>query len=239
MFKSLYAKYYDDIYTQKDYLSETQFIIKEVKQYFNDLSLIDCLDYGCGTGNHSYMLSKNFNFTIGYDTSKQMVSISQKKYNLDFLNFTNNKKDLVNRKFNLVVSMFDVFSYISHSEIKRTINFISNITTTKSLIFLQFWDKKTVLKYPPKNYKKKLINSDKKIYRSCTSRLDTINNRVKINYNIHIEKKCYSEDHLLYLHESNDLIEQFKVKNFLQLESKHLNNFKKDHYSKTLLFLKK
>ena len=49
-----YAKYYDLIYSKKDYVNETKFILSMIRQ--NKVKGKNILEVGCGTGGHAIFL---------------------------------------------------------------------------------------------------------------------------------------------------------------------------------------
>ena len=55
-FKENYSKYYDIIYTNKNYKKETKLIKKIIKKYSSNSK--DLLDMVCGTGRYSSLLTK-------------------------------------------------------------------------------------------------------------------------------------------------------------------------------------
>ena len=72
------AKYYDLLYQQKDYKSETDFILKIIHKY--KIRKNSLLDVGCGTGTHLSLLSNEFKVLYGIDLNKEILNIARKKY---------------------------------------------------------------------------------------------------------------------------------------------------------------
>ncbi|MFX1344099.1 MAG: methyltransferase domain-containing protein, partial [Promethearchaeota archaeon] len=73
MYKEL-AKYYDLIYSWKDYRKETNKIEKLIKKYKkSDGNKL--LDVACGTGKHVEYLKENFSCT-GIDLNVEMINIA-------------------------------------------------------------------------------------------------------------------------------------------------------------------
>ena len=115
MYKGKFAKYYDDIYGNKDYIGES----KILEKYCN---LDRVLDVGCGTGAHLRKLYKKGRVLHGLDVSEDMISIAKEKfkdnkdvslYNLDVTTF----EEMVDLpKFTTVISMFNVVNHVLHRQ---------------------------------------------------------------------------------------------------------------------------
>jgi SAM-dependent methyltransferase len=101
------AYLYDIFYSQKNYSKEVDFIC-----HFTNNTDDKILDAGCGTGNHAYILnSLGYTHTFGFDISKEMIDIANKKIPNHFkignlLNFSSKEK------FNLIISFFAVFNHL-------------------------------------------------------------------------------------------------------------------------------
>ena len=70
-----YSKYYDLFYKNKKYSKEILNIKKLVK--LNKQEKV--LEIGCGTGNHSFELSKHCGQILALDKSLEMIKIAKKK----------------------------------------------------------------------------------------------------------------------------------------------------------------
>ena len=66
------AKYYDEIYSNKDYDRESEF----VKQVLNKYNCKRILDVGCGTGNHLVRLVEYGFKCVGLDIHEEMLNIA-------------------------------------------------------------------------------------------------------------------------------------------------------------------
>ena len=74
MYKEL-AKYYDLIYSWKNYKKEVNKIEKLIKEYKKSDG-IKLLDVACGTGKHLEYFKENFSCT-GIDLNEEMISIAR------------------------------------------------------------------------------------------------------------------------------------------------------------------
>ena len=100
------ACFYDELYKNKNYKREVDFIEKFLNSKEDKI-----LDAGCGTGNHAKILQdKGYNI-YGFDLSPQMVEIANTKVNNNFevanLLFYSTEK-----KFDLIISFYAVFNHL-------------------------------------------------------------------------------------------------------------------------------
>ena len=73
MYSEKLSKYYDILYSHKDYKSECELIKKYSTKNKN------LLDVGCGTMTHSIILSEYFKNVTSIDLSKPMIDTGLKK----------------------------------------------------------------------------------------------------------------------------------------------------------------
>lgn len=103
------AKYYDYIYGNKDYRSESSIVHKIISKH-NKSESRDLLDAGCGTGNHVNYLSKYYNCT-GIDVSPEFIKIaSQKVINAKFI-VADMQNFQLSQQFAVVTCLFSAIGY--------------------------------------------------------------------------------------------------------------------------------
>lgn len=71
------------------------------------------LDFGCGPGIYTEMISKLFEKSVGIDICEEMISYCKKRFHNTYTNV--NFKDFEDRDFNLIISISQVLNHI-HSE---------------------------------------------------------------------------------------------------------------------------
>lgn len=119
MTDKLYYKYYDKIYSKKDYQAESEVILKIAHGLKGTIPAC-ILDVGCGTGNHDIFFAKRGCNVTGIDIDCGMVEIAQHKSErlkglaLNFL--CKDVRKLESNRFDLVVSLFNVINYIDNIE---------------------------------------------------------------------------------------------------------------------------
>ena len=195
----LYSKYYEDLYEDKDYQKEVEFVISSVE--LNGKTLGDILELGCGTGKHAKILASRGYKVHGIDRSKRMIDLAKEKImhlphklqgNLSFeLGDATNFK--TNKKFDIVLALFHVISYQTSN---RALNMLFE-TAFEALkpggIFLfDYWYGPAVLTEKPSVRHKRKENKFVVIDRIATPKLLAQKNVVDVNYKILIKDKSTS-----------------------------------------------
>ena len=117
----IFYKYYDAVFSNKEYTDEFNYIIESWGKYGNPLIKPRILDVGCGTGNHTFeFLKSGFDIT-GIDIDKNMIDIAISKYGkrnkiFKLADVTTKK---FRKKFQLVYSYFFVVNYIDDIDYLR------------------------------------------------------------------------------------------------------------------------
>ncbi len=135
MYRNL-AKYYDKIYSGKNYRAESKKILilinKHKKTNNNDL-----LDAACGTGNHTEYLKKYCNVT-GLDIDSSMLNIAKKKFpDVKFI-----KGDMrsfrLNKEFGAIVCLFSAIAHLTtKSDVVKAIKNFSNHLVTGGVLIIE------------------------------------------------------------------------------------------------------
>lgn len=198
-FKKNYSKYYDILYTGKNYKEEAKLIKKTIKRYsYKPLNL---LDIGCGTGEYSKLLTSNNLCVTGLDKSSYMIKKAKKKFknnkNLKFI-----KGDLLKYKstvkFDIISALFHILSYqIKNSQIDKFFQNSSYMLNKKGIIIFDFWFKPGVMNLKQPNKFRKIIKKNFKIIRLTNSIWFKKTNRI-------------DDIHELLVYKKNNLIENFK-----------------------------
>lgn len=121
--KNLYkkiAKYYDKLYSWKDYETESEITRDLIKEYKSSPGK-QMLDVCCGTGNHIKYLRKYFNIT-GVDVSPDMLQIAQKKYpDIKFI-CDDMRTFKLKKRFDVIICMFSSIGHLkTYSNIEKAI----------------------------------------------------------------------------------------------------------------------
>ena len=177
----LYTKYYNLLYTDKDYNEEVKYVIKQLKKYSNGIKKI--LEYGSGTGGHGLLLQKNGFNVYGLERSKMMVSIA-KNCGLsccvaDICNFN------LNERYDSVIALFHVVSYLTSNDDLIAAFQNAHRHLKKGGVFLfDVWYSPAVYEQKALPRVKKMQNDELMITRIANPIVDVINNKIDIQYTV-------------------------------------------------------
>lgn len=191
-----YSKYYDLLYTDKDYAGEVDYIESLIENY-SRIKVDSLLELGCGTGIHAQIISSHGLSVTGIDLSPDMLRLAQDR--LNSLNISRDRLDLVNgdvrtyrsdRRFDVVISLFHVLSYqISEDDVSAMLETVSYHLVSGGLFIFDFWYGPAVLWQKPSARIKELSDEEINITRFANPILRSIENLVDVNYSLFIENK--------------------------------------------------
>ncbi|HAY32696.1 MAG TPA: class I SAM-dependent methyltransferase [Ignavibacteria bacterium] len=191
----LYSKYYDLIYSDKDYKAEAEYICRAVKKFNPEAKTI--LDLGCGTGKHDEEFCKRGYVTTGIELSENMYRIAER--NRQEISGTVNPPDYINadirnvilkKKYDVIVSLFHVMNYQTSNE-----DLISAVKTVKrhlkpgGIFMFDFWYGPAVLQDKPLKRFKEISNSELNVKRHTIPDMDINKNTVDVNFKIYVKEK--------------------------------------------------
>jgi SAM-dependent methyltransferase len=108
-----YAPWYDLLYEDKDYISETSFVEDQLRRWGAKSGKL--LDLGCGTGVHALEFARRGWTVSGIDMSADMVRHAEARLSKDNLKVHFRQGDVCQagpeRDFDAVVALFHVASY--------------------------------------------------------------------------------------------------------------------------------
>ena len=193
-----FANLYDKIFAKKNYIQEISFV-RNVYNSFGDLELKNILDFGCGTGTHSFLLSQEVDANItSFDISPDMISIANEKYgNSKNCTFHSDKNEILDYKdrFDLVISMFYVVNHIHKmSDLEEYFDIIAYKIQKYGIFIFDCWNGVAALRDPPTvAIKKRYADADVKIITECIPENDVLNSTVLMKNNV----KVYEKDELI------------------------------------------
>jgi len=191
----MYAKYYDLLYKDKDYLEEAEYVQKFIK-LFNP-SAKNILDLGCGTGKHDIIFAeKGFNVT-GVELSEKMIESANENRDLKnslypTLRFCQGdiRNILLDEKFDVIISLFHVMSYQKTNEdLVSTIKTVKEHLKNDGIFLFDFWYGPAVLSERPEVRIKKLEDEEILVERFAEPSLRINENIVDVNYRVCITEK--------------------------------------------------
>lgn len=164
-FESGYANFYDKFYENKNYKMELNFIKDLLRTRNFDLDNKRILEIGCGTGNFSVNIQLNNSLTA-IDTSSEMITIAKQKFKHMNSNFHQysisefNQLGNTRKKFDLIVLLFHVFSYLNQDEIEELKILLEKHLKNKGILIFDYWDRSATYKSPPASTTKMLVQKD-------------------------------------------------------------------------------
>ncbi len=191
---SNYARYYDLMYQDKDYVGEAQFIQRLIQTYAPATTTI--LELGCGTGNHAMLLAKEGYQVHGVDLSQEMLGYANERCDrlspalATRLQFSQGdlRQVRLDRKFDVVLSLFHVISYQTNNE-----DLLAAFETAKAhlvpggILIFDVWYDPAVLSEPPTVRIKRLEDRSIQVTRIAEPVMEPNKNLVDVNYHIFIK----------------------------------------------------
>ena len=189
-FGNLYSQYYDLFYSDKDYEGEVDYVNKLIKENSNKVKTL--LDMGCGTGRHAELFCNKGYKVHGIDLSEDMLKIAEnrRKDKEDELSFSHsNIQELnLNKKFDVVVSLFHVISYQnSNNELIKAFEAAKNHLKDGGIFIFDFWYGPAVLTDLPTTRVKRLVNEKIKVTRFTEPVIFPEESIVDVNFDVFIE----------------------------------------------------
>lgn len=183
---NLYSKYYNLLYQGKDYGAEANYIAECIHYYSPKAKSI--LEFGSGTGGHGLILQKLGFDIYGLERSAQMVKEAQLQgFRCKQADITSFEMD---RKFDVVISLFHVISYITENEsLEKVFRNASACLSTGGLFIFDVWYSPAVYHQKPEVRIKRVENEEIKVTRLAEPEIVSDKNMVIVNYNILVQNK--------------------------------------------------
>jgi len=139
------AKYYDFIYSFKDYKKDTKRVEKLISRYKKS-SGKDLLDVACGTGRHLNYLRKKFS-CMGIDANSQMLKIAKNRLKNIILFKSNMSNFKFKKKFDVITCLFSSIGYVkTNLKLRITINNFSRHLNKGGIVIIDGWIKPDLFK---------------------------------------------------------------------------------------------
>ncbi len=218
-----YARYYDLLYKDKDYVAEAKYVSTLVQKHAPNKNSI--LELGCGTGVHAKILAEMGYTLHGVDMSAEMLETARMRVSkLDKkmsrkLSFTlgDIRTVRIDRKFDVIISLFHVLSYQTTND-----DLMSSFATAKyhlnpgGIYIFDCWYGPAVLSEKPAVRIKRLEDEQVDVTRIAEPVMHPNSNLVDVNYHVFIKNK--SNGKMEELKETHKMRYLFKpeLEHFLQ-----------------------
>jgi SAM-dependent methyltransferase len=185
-FDRVYSKYYDLLYSDKDYQMECDFI-EEVFNKSCSFKPIKILDVGCGTGGHLIPLAQRGYKVVGIDKSEWMIKVAEEKIRKHDLSAKVLVSDILdfnlNERFDACIAMFAVINYILNTDdLIKAFKNIKRHLKPGALFIFDHWYGPAVLTVKPSTRIKVVEQEGLKVIRMVIPQLDSFNCIQRSNY---------------------------------------------------------
>ena len=203
-----YAQYYDLLYQDKNYQSETDFILSLLNKYHPESEKI--LEFGSGSGIHGRLLANAGLKVSGIEISQQMINLglSSIQRNDQNTNFSCTLGDctstFIGDHFEAIISLFHVLSYQTSDE--KVIAMLKN--AHKQLIpggifIFDYWYAPAVWNIGPALRIKRVTNEELAITRIADPESFPLQNLIKVHYQTFI--KDLQTNHISEIQETHEM----------------------------------
>jgi SAM-dependent methyltransferase len=186
-----YAKYYDLLYADKDYASESAFVGEIIHRHAPEARSL--LELGCGSARHALeLIRKGFAIT-GIDLSSQMIARGQAKIAQLPLELRSKIKLMQGdatrftsaTPYDAVISLFHVINYQTTNDALKGIFGTARAALAEDGIFIfDFWYGPAVLSERPQVRVKRIEAAEVCVTRIAEPTLDINRNVVDVNYTL-------------------------------------------------------
>ncbi len=140
------AKYYDLVYSGKDYKKEAEGIIRLIRKH-KQSDGNDLLEVACGTGKHLQYLKSRFKCT-GTDINKGMLKVARKR----IPGVVFKKGNMINfrfgKKFDVITCLFSSIGYVkTYANLKKTIRNFTRHLKKGGVAIIEPWFTKKQFKH--------------------------------------------------------------------------------------------
>jgi SAM-dependent methyltransferase len=231
----VYAEFYNLLYKDKNYRGEADYIDALISKYAEKKSAeVELLDLACGTGRHLQELhKKGYRKLSGSDISKAMVDVAKTtstsgRFDIRFYNHSFQTSDKIDRKFDVVLSMFSAINYVTNYEDQsRTLTNIHQLLKEGGIFIFDFWNGNAVVdSYSPvKVLRKSDANSE--IMRISETNIDLITQDAFVKFTCmytrnNVKSEEFVEMHHLHYYFFSEMLNLLKSHGF---EVMHLSPF--------------
>lgn len=132
------AKYYDTLYSWKDYAAEARTLLRLVRRYKESRGR-SLLDVGCGTGQHIKHLKSAFD-CVGLDSSREMLRLARK--NVPGVRFVRGDMETfdLRRQFDVVLCLFSAIGYArTYPRLGRTLKTFAGHLLPGGVVIIEPW----------------------------------------------------------------------------------------------------
>jgi SAM-dependent methyltransferase len=187
-----YARYYDLLYRDKDYIAE----VDELELLFGRYAprqVRTVLDLGCGTGGHVLPLAARGYAVTGADRSAGMLRAARAKARAESVAASFVRGDArtlrLGRRFDAVISMFAVLGYqTADADIRAALATAAAHLKPGGLLVFDVWFGPAVLADPPGDRVKEVRDGSTRLVRRTGCALDLLRQVVTVRFSTQVRR---------------------------------------------------
>jgi SAM-dependent methyltransferase len=189
-----YARYYDLLYADKDYVAEAKYVVERLQEHRPGLRKV--IEFGSGTGRHGRLLARAGFDVTGLERSAAMLTqanaVAAREGPVSPGAFTAVEGDvrstLVPGLFDVVVSLFHVVSYqTGNDDVLALFRNAARHLITGGIFLFDVWYGPAVLTLRPETRIKRIGDAQMRVTRIAEPRLLADSNCVEVNFEVFIE----------------------------------------------------
>lgn len=193
---SHYARYYDLLYRDKNYVQEAQFVTGILKKWAPGATSL--LELGCGTALHAGLLAERGYSVHGVDMSQDMLDTANERVSAlpkpvrEKLTFScgDARTVILDAQFDAVISLFHVMSYqVTNDDLSAAFRTARTHLKAGGLFVFDCWYGPAVLTDRPTVREKKLEDAAILVHRLAEPVLHPNENIVDVNYTVSVQDK--------------------------------------------------
>lgn len=213
-----YAKYYDALYSDKDYHQESLYMSRILKKQLKKEKL-EILEIGSGTGKHAVELCDLGHCVRGIEPSNEMVAIAKSHPNFK-LTLGDVRTLGEQGSFDCCIAMFHVLSYLDElTQVRAAFAQVAKNLRPGGIFVFDVWHGPAVLNIGPEKREKQVRGEGFVLTRMAQPFLIQDSRKVIVNYSMRVEHKNgdleeFDESHTMRYFWPDELISAAKSANF-------------------------
>jgi SAM-dependent methyltransferase len=192
-----YSRYYDLLYSDKDYVSEASYIFNLINRFSSGAKTV--LELGCGSGKHAELLAKYGFHVLGIDASQTMLDqavmrvagVAESNLKGSFNAVLGDVRYYSTaRTFDAVLSLFHVVSYqTTNEDLSAMLATAARHLDLGGVFIFDVWYGPAVLSCRPETRVKRMEDDRTSVIRIAESQIDINRNVVTVNYTVMVTDK--------------------------------------------------
>lgn len=185
-----YAKYYDLLYSDKDYPAEASYVNDLIKRFSDSAHTI--LELGSGTGKHAALLAEKGHSVCGVERSDEMLEQSIRNYSNGSVKFKfgDVRSFRAEERYDVVMSLFHVMCYqTTNADLLAAFETASHHLKKGGVFIFDFWYGPAVLNKNPEVRVKRMDDEHYSVVRIAEPELYPNENAVNVNFEMMVTNK--------------------------------------------------